>query len=462
MPNLQETYQYLPYPLKALAATIRGYQLNKWRFGLQTQVLVLEATERESWAPEKWQTWQSKKLVSILEHAATKVPYYKNYWQSQSIGRESLAYADLNNWPILKKEIVRGNNDSFLANNCDESRMFCDHTSGTSGTPLKIWQRRETVQAWYALFEARWRGWYGLSRHDRWAIFGGQLVIPFKQKRPPFWVWNHAMHQLYCSTYHIREENVLPYVEALTKHKLKYILGYPSAIYTLAKIGLGLNLAPPNLKVIISNAEPLLPYQKECIELFFKCPVFDTYGMAETVCAASQCEAGIMHLWLEAGITEVLALDSDEPVPDGETGRIVCTGLLNLDMPLIRYDTGDLGAIDSRFQKCDCGRTLPRLLRIEGRMDDMIKTKDGRWVGRLDPIFKTDLHLREAQIIQESLEKFTIKYVPSMGWSELDEFIIQEGLHQRVGDVQILFEEVNEIPRQANGKFKAVLSKIND
>jgi phenylacetate-CoA ligase len=81
-------------------------------------------------------------------------------------------------------------------------------------------------------------------------------------------------------------------------------------------------------------------------------------------------------------------------------------------------------------------------------------------VGRLDPIFKADLPVVEAQIIQESLEHIRILVVPSAGFDD----DVQAGLRQRVrdrlGKVSVSIETVTQIPRQANGKFRAVISRL--
>jgi phenylacetate-coenzyme A ligase PaaK-like adenylate-forming protein len=77
--------------------------------------------------------------------------------------------------------------------------------------------------------EARCRRWYGVSKNDRWAIFGGQLVTPVQQKKPPFWIWNAGMKQLYMSSYHLAPDSTAHYLDALLKYRVRYILGYPSA-----------------------------------------------------------------------------------------------------------------------------------------------------------------------------------------------------------------------------------------
>ena len=126
--------------------------------------------------------------------------------------------SNLENWPILEKTTLRQHASEFVADDCDPRKMFLDNTSGTTGTPLQIYLRRATVRAWYALHEARVRCWHGISRHDRWAILGGQMVTPASQQKPPFWVWNRGMNQLYLSTFHLTAANAAAYVEALRKY----------------------------------------------------------------------------------------------------------------------------------------------------------------------------------------------------------------------------------------------------
>ena len=319
---------------------------------------------------------------------------------------------------------------------------------------------KDAVRQWYALFEARWRNWYGLSRHDRWGILGGQMVTPFTQSKPPFWVWNAGMHQLYLSSYHLASQNVAAYMDAIQSHKLVYLLGYASSLYSLAQLALEQKLNIPVLKAVISNAEPLYAHQRDVISRAFQCPVYDTYGLSENVCAASECSDGNLHLWPEVGVTEILDDDSDVSLPVGKTGRLVCTGLLNMTMPLIRYDVGDRGHLSTE-SNCACGRSLPILGGIEGRNDDVLLTRDGRRIGRLDPVFKADLSIREAQIIQESLNEVHIKVVPTTGFTSQDETTLIERLQEYIGQVRVTLEKVESIPRTANGKFRAVISKLD-
>jgi phenylacetate-CoA ligase len=451
-------YHKLPASMRSLAATIRGLQLRKWRYGAETEELVAEALEREQWPAEKWKSWQEQRLAFVLHRAATQVPYYHNQWAARRQTGDKASWQYLENWPILEKEPLRKNPPAFVADDCDTRRMFHDHTSGTAGKPLDLWLRRETVLAWYALSEARWRRWYGVSMQDRWGILGGQLVVAVKQKHPPFWVWNSALNQLYLSSYHLSPELIPSYLDAISRYELVYLLGYTSSLYALAQTALRLKRRDLKLKVVITNAEPVFDYQRQAISEAFQCPVRETYGMAETVAAASECEIGRLHLWPEAGWVETVS--GDLPVAHGAVGELVSTGLLNADMPLIRYRIGDRAALSDPALPCSCGRALPQLQSLEGRIDDVLYTSEGRRIGRLDPIFKAQLPIREAQIIQESLNLVRVRYVPDPEFDQEAARSIVERLRARMGNIEVTLEPVNEIPRGASGKFRAVICNL--
>jgi phenylacetate-CoA ligase len=380
------------------------------------------------------------------------VPFYEAQWQARRARGDRSSVERLENWPILTKAAVRSHGRALVSRKA--GKLFADHTSGTTGTSLTLWCPKETVRAWYALVEARSRQWYGMSRADTWAILGGQLVTPQAARRPPFWVWNAPLRQLYMSSYHLAPDLVPHYIEALRAYKASYLYGYSSALYALALGARDAGVRPLKLRAAITNAEPLFDYQRRTIAEVFDCPVRETYGMAETVTAAGECEFGALHLWPEAGILEVM--HKNAPTPKGSTGDFVCTGLLNPAMPLVRYAVGDRGAL-AADERCGCGRTLPIVARVEGRLDDVLYTIDGRPIGRLDPVFKQDLPVREAQVIQEAPDRVRVRYVPAPDFVPAATLSIAARLRERLGPVEVIVEAVDAIPRTAAGKFRAVV-----
>lgn len=453
--RLLQLYHHLPPVARTVAASLRGYYLRAARYSAATEALVAAAFEREHWSLARWHAWQEERLARVLARAAARVPYYRQQWSA----RQAAQWTRLSSWPMLEKEALRQRARDFVADDCDPNKMYREHTSGTSGKALDLWLTRATLKEWYALNDARWRRWYDLAPADRWAILGGQLVAPVTARRPPFWVWNQALNQLYLSSYHLAPDLIPHYLDALAAHRVTFLLGYTSALYALAQGALAARRRDLQMKVVITNAEPVFAYQREVIAAAFQCPVRETYGMAEYVAAAGECEAGSLHLWPEVGWVEVC--DGDRPVAPGTTGELICTGLLNLDMPLIRYRVGDRGALlPDDAPSCACGRTLPRLARIEGRIDDVLYTVDGRRIGRLDPIFKAQLPVREAQIVQETLDRVRVRYVPAPEFNNAAARELIRRLQARMGAVEVVLEEVAELPRTANGKFRAVICQL--
>ncbi len=460
MTTIRTLYGLLPSPLRDVAAGLRGWQLSRWRYGPETGAMAAEAVVREGWSEGRWRQWQGERLGRLIRHAGVRVPAYRDMWA----GCEGLGNRDpfdiLAGLPVLTKAGLRDRPERFLAEGLRGNDLWVEHTSGTTGTPLRMWHTRETLRGWYALVEARWRGWYGFDRRTPWAILGGQLVVPPGRRGPPYWVRNRPMRQLYLSAHHLSADSAPDYLRAIARHGARYLLGYTSALAALAGEIVRRNLDAPPLEAVISNAEPLHRHQREMIGAAFGCAVRETYGMSEMVCAASECGHGRLHLWPDCGVHEVLRLESDEPAAAGEVGRLVCTGLLGLEMPLVRYETGDLVAVADPGERCPCGRGLPVLLRVEGRNDDVIVTPGGRHVGRLDPVFKADMDIVEAQVVQDAPGHVEVRVVRGAAYSGRTEGQVRDALVERLDGMEVSFRYVTALPRGRNGKFKAVVSML--
>ncbi len=457
-------YHMLPYPGKVLVASLHGYRLRAQRYGRFSERLVDEALERDRWSREQWQSWQETRLSEMLEVAAKQVPYYREHWERRRRQGDNASWGYLENWPVLKKDPIRQNPKAFVADGAANLQSLIEeHTSGTTGTPLTLWRNLETERHWYALYEARVRRWNGFSYRDRWAILGAQPIVPAAQRRPPFWVWNAGLNQLYLSAIHLSEDFVPFYIEALWKHRVRYLLGYPFALAILVRLAEKHALDLPVLEAVITNSEILLPEVREILSRGFKCRVIDTYGMSETVAAASECRSGRMHVWPDAGVVEILKDEEDKPAGRNETGRLVLTGLLNPVMPLVRYEIGDRGCWALEPAICECGRQMPVLAQISGRLDDVLLSPDGRRIDAvIAVVFKADLPIREAQVIQTALNHLEIRVVPEPGFSDSDVSTLVSRVKKITGDsMHVEVTKVGSIPRGPNGKYRFIISMLN-
>jgi phenylacetate-CoA ligase len=265
---------------------------------------------------------------------------------------------------------------------------------------------------------------------------------------------------LYLSVYHIAEDSIPFYLDALKSYQILSAYGYPAALYRLARHALNAGRRDVKLKVVVTAAEPLFDYQRRAISEAFQCPVRESYGMSEICAGASECEHGRLHLWPSAGVVEVL--EGGQPVARGQSGDLVCTGLLNEDMPLIRYRLGDRGALAEGDEPCLCGRTLPQLASLDGRSTDVIYTPDGRFINRFETVFDAELPIREAQIIQETRSRLRVLFVPAAGFGEEHRSALVERVRQVASGMEIIPEAVEDIPRTASGKFRLVVCKLSD
>jgi len=452
-------YHKLPLPARTLAARVRGEYLRRWRYGYDTERIIAEALEQETWSAEQWERWQGSRLEFVLERAATRVPYYRDLWSKRRRDGDGRSWGRLENWPILEKDALRANARAFIADDVNPRRLFHEQTSGTTGKPIELWWSRELTRRIFGTAEAYCSRWYGVTRHSRWAMLGGSLIVPAAQSKPPFWVWNASLNQLYMSSYHLSPEFLPSYVDALIKYRVEHVAGYSSSVYQLALGVLATGRRDLKMAVAVTNAEPVSSQQRRAISDAFNCVVCETYGMAEGVARASQCKEGSLHIWPQIGVVEVM--DRGVRVPPGESGDVVCTGLWNADMPLIRYRIGDRGSLAAASTRCACGRTLPVLGSIDGRDEDTLYTRDGRAIQRFHAVFIGVPEVIEAQVIQESLDTIRIRCVPGPGFGPAAERVMTEKLKDRMGDVEVAVEVLQTIPRGANGKFRAVVCKLS-
>ena len=135
------------------------------------------------------------------------------------------------------------------------------------------------------------------------------------------------------------------------------------------------------------------------------------------------------------------------------------TGFANDATPFIRYRIGDVGTRSKH--PCPCGRAGEVFLDVDGRVEDYVVTPDGRWIGRMDHVFKEQLEIAEAQILQDDASAIEVRIVPRAGFDAAAETSVLNEIRMRLGEeIRIDLRRVREIPREANGKFRAVKSRV--
>ncbi len=330
-------------------------------------------------------------------------------------------------------------------------RPVAAHTSGTTGSPLHVACSRAAMQYANACHRHHY-SWFGQGLSARIAYFVGHQAAAPQRRRPPFWVTDRLGHERLFSVKHLSPAFAPAYAEALTGFGPDVVVGYPSSLTSLATFCLEQDLRPPRPALVSTLGETLLSWQRRTIAEAFRAPVASFYNSMERVAFIAECPAGRFHVLPQTTVVEVLRPDGT-PVGPGEEGELVCTGLIDDYMPLIRYRTGDTGVLAEG--ECSCGRTGMLLERIGGRIIDVLVAPDGRRVGPVDNAFKEALSIREAQVVQDRRDGVLVRVVMRDGGDERELEHVRRMLAFRIGpDFHIRFQMVDEIPRGPNGKFR--------
>lgn len=437
------------------AVTAYGVYWHWLRFGPGYAMHEQGYRERDHWGAGDWENWQRQRLIELLSAAARHVPYYREVWSADE--KRAAAAGQLDRLPLLEKQPIRANPRAFLREDLRPNRELVFHTSGSTGTPIaSIWTIQEYRNA-LALREVRSVNWAGVSFRRPRATFSGRMVEPDAQSRGPFYRFNLVERQAYLSPFHLRPDTARQYVAALNKHRIEWITGYAVSAYLLAKFMVAEGLRTPTMRAVVTTSEKLTDEMRGVMEAAYGCRIFEEYSTVENALFASECERGRLHVSPDVAAVEILRPDGSGCEP-GEVGEIVATCLMRDYQPFVRYRLGDLGRWDS--EPCPCGRAMPVLKEVVGRLEDVVVGPDGRQMVRFHGIFVNQPHVQEGQIIQETRNRIRTKIVPCDGFSEADVRDIIDRVQQRLGDVEVVVETVDQIPRTQSGKFKAVISML--
>lgn len=457
---ITKLYNNSPLFFQNIAISLYGYFWKKRRLGGIFKKECQNFKQRESYTKKQWKEYQKTELRKLLIHAFTNVPFYKEKYAKAGFNLEkfkTFEIEDLKKLPFLEKDELRKFGTTTLLSINKEKGKFIS-SSGSTGTPTKIYFSKKFHQKWSAVYETRVRNWANVNYKMRRGMIGGRRILPNANAKAPYYRYNFFEKQTYFSAYHISKKTTPNYVKGLIENKVEYLVGYAMSIYFLADFINRLNIKSPKLKAVLTSSEKITKQMRNTIEKAFQCKVFDGYSGVEACGLISENKFGELLFSPDTGIMEVIDTNGND-TKLGETGKVVATGLLNYDQPLIRYKIGDRVTL-AKEQKTKSGIQMPIIKEIEGRIEDVIIGKDGRKMVRFHGLFINIPFLLSAQIIQHSLSAIEIKLVVESQFSKSEENIIKERLTTQLNDIKISFNYVNEIPKNNNGKYQAVISKL--
>ncbi|MFC1968358.1 phenylacetate--CoA ligase family protein [Chloroflexota bacterium] len=437
--------------------------------GTKVMKCLKELEESQWWPREKILQLQNQRLRKLIKHVYEYVPYYRRIFEDRTLKPSDIECStDLTKLPVLTKQIIRENYSSLVAKNISSGQMRKIYTSGSTGEPFMFYaEKRERTTRSYASSQRAY-GWSGYRIGDKLVHIGETLEYHSTFEKIKETVKNYFERIKIFNVPAMFMGKIPLVAREIEDFQPEYIRGSPSIIYLIARFleKEGTNKLRP--KAILTIAEKVEDYQRDLFQKVFLCEAYSLYSTHEAPIIASECSRHSgYHITAENIIVEIVDNQST-PAPVGEEGSILVTNLYNYAMPFIRYDIGDVGAMSD--QVCSCGRSLPILMKLDGRIQDSILIKDGRSIPgiALHQNFLARLEgVVQWQIVQESYEKVLVKVVldrvyPKLHMHKLTSAIVAHFRPILGNDMVIIVEFVDQIPLTSSGKRRFIISKIAD
>lgn len=430
---------------------VTGSPKNKyWHEIEKTQYLSTDELYNRQW----------KKMQNMIGYIYDYNPFYRVRMGKAGIHPVDIrSTEDFSHMPILTKKEVRSHTYEMISQGYSPGDLHHFKTGGSTGKSLDIYVTEECSEMRNAV----------ARRHDQWAgwRYGEPVGAVWGNPHLPKTLKEKARHLLlqptiYLDTMELTEDAVKAFASEWLKTKPTVLFGHAHSLYVLAQMvkKLGLDQIRPN--GVISTSMMLMPHERVEIESVFEVAVFDRYGCEEVSLISSECNHHQgMHLNIEHLYVEFLKEDGSAAQP-GESGRVIVTDLMNKAMPFIRYQVEDIGV--PMDKTCSCGRGLPLMRNVTGRMADFLIRHDGSRVAGISLIENTLTRfdgIDQMQILQESLDTLVLNIVPGSGYSQATRQALTSYFKDLFGDkAQVDVRLIDEIAQEPSGKYRFSICKI--
>lgn len=387
--------------------------------------------------PKELEKRNEIEFIKIFRRAYEESPFYRNLYNNAGIRKEDIScLGDIKKLPVITKSDIKEHTDELLI--APKWRVIVNHTSGTTGSPLKVYEDWSSI----------WREQaYLYCYRKRCGFTYGQPLVSLRGnlKKSDIYLKVHVCNTLFLSSYNINQKNVKIYYQQIIKHKPIAIEGYPSSLYALALL-LRDNNMYLNIPLAFTSSETLLDYQRSLIENQMNTNIYDFYGNTERT--IQLCE-NINH----NGYYESPGYSINEFVEDGE----ITTSLINESFPLIRYKGNDVMELSEE------GKTH-RVKRIQGRKSSCLIGKDGSRYSSalLTRVFKDIVTIDEAQFVQKKLGIVDLNVVVGNKFSDSDMQSLRDAVEFQLGarnfDLKIRKVSKNDLIYSKSGKFNYILN----
>jgi phenylacetate-CoA ligase len=422
---------------------------------------LLQCTQYDH--PDTIRETQLRAISALLHHAYATTSFWRARLDWSGLRPEDVrSFDDFRAVPVLTKSDLRGHAEDILSSQFDRSALHRKKTSGSTGVSVEVFVDEAAMQ-WKRACTLRADEWSGWRLGERVAKVWGNPEYLKNGWRGR--LRNRMLERArYLDTLHMDEAALARFAGSLRRRPPSLLFGHAHSLYLLAQYFRENGGAGFQPRGIIATAMVLHDWERQTIQSVFGRPVTNRYGCEEVSLIACECERHQgLHVNADGIYVEVVRPDGSPAAP-GELGAVVVTDLFNRAMPLIRYKVGDLAVLSNHL--CTCGRGLPLLERVEGRVADYVVLPGGRMISGISLTENFAMlvpGLAQFQIVQEAAQRFRFRIVrgPDFGPGSLAE--IRRLATERFGpEVEYECEYLDRIPPEPSGKYRFCISKVKN
>lgn len=420
----------------------------------------LRQYNRSQWqSPQDVERLQLEKLNQLLSHAWSEVPFLNEYWRASGCRPGALrSVRELELYPILTKQLISANYDRMIARSW-HGKTLRKTTGGSTGEPFQL---EYTAESYARRTAVMWRGyrWAGADLGTRTAYLWGTGKPQEGWRGLKDRLYHHAFNRKFLDAFSITDQSIATYVSAITRYHPEILVGYVAPVVLVARWINERGVKISGVKGVITGAEALFEPDRLEIERAFGCKVFNTYGCREFMLMAAECE---LHSGLHVSADHLVleTVDTRGRGVTGEPGDVAVTDLHNYGMPFVRYKNGDRATYSAEL--CKCGRGLPLLGSVDGRILDSIRTVDGRYVPGEFFVYVLLPYssIKQYLVVQTAIDEIQVQIVSSRPIGDVEREQLKTEIQRIVGPAtRIRIEDVEEIPPSRSGKRRVTTSLV--
>lgn len=403
-----------------------------------------------------------QKLTQLLTHAAKNVPYYAQILNDCGVVRPNKI--DLDNFhkiPPLTKHVIRKQANNLLSADYKTRSPYENTSGGSTGEPVRFVQDKQ-YHHWNIAHKLYFNLINNVQPGEKQIKLWGSERDIFGQKEK---LSTSLSQQLFnittLNSFRMSDQLMAEYADIWNRLKPSLIWSYTSSITEFARFLEKYNRKVTTPKAIITTAETLSADTRAYLQKVFNCHISDQYGSREVGPVACECAHGNLHVFSLNNKLEILN-DDITPTPPGQVGHIYITNLHNYSMPLIRYRIGDT-AVPKQIISCPCGRNWPVIEKITGRISDHFRTADGKIIHGeyFTHLFYQKPGIKQFQVLQKAHDRITVYIVPDQDVNDSDIQEIENKIKLVMAEsCDVNFQFVDNIPRNASGKYRYTISEV--